>query len=294
MGFIFSDPLSAIPLPAGTLPRQTIWRLADNSADQVKLIRVLAGIADVAHPRYASPILQRTNYSVLGAPTSIANNLQEVETLLANVGISLVDLERRLQSSQIVSVFSAHFLKEICWYLFQSEMESFTTAFLHLYRALERVSYSFPMAYAAASTDYLKTFNELKGFFVNAEQGELKFFRLFGEKVLDTPLLDAQADFDFSGRPYAEKYCRIIELCCEQANVTTMVSGQSMSIQHRLLLTLTIEVRNRFFHFLSGKANAFSSDDLPDSDRFFQVINPKLMNWLGVIYFRVLSIEVSR
>jgi hypothetical protein len=292
MSFSFVDPIFRTSTKLAK-PKQTLLLLQDDSADKVKVVRLLLGMADVSHSSYSGEVIQqRVNYSVLGAPPVAKLTGANLKTMLGSVGIQFSKVEAHLRDSPIVSPFLSDFLHEWCWYLLQTEKGAHTTAFIHLYRALERISYCFPMVYAAAQSDYLKTYEQLRQFLSDPETGELKFFKVFVDNVVDRTLRDATCELNFSSFPSAKHYCEAINKCFKKQEVTVIVQDACVSVEHRSLLALTITVRNRFFHFLSGKPDKYSSEQLPDSDKFFLVLNRAFANWLAVIYFHILRIEI--
>src|SRR5690606_7296379 len=117
---------------------------------------------------------------------------------------------------------------------------------------IEFISYSFPLIYSSYSRDYYGTFNQLKNYF--SEKNELSFFDSFIKKVLDETLLDSELEFDFSmlDSYLSKNYYQIVKQYVGTSNVITEINDQTLSFQYRHLLTLAINLRNRYFHFAVG------------------------------------------
>ena len=62
-------------------------------------------------------------------------------------------------------------------------------SFVHIYRTLEFMSYSFPMIYASKSMDYRGSYEHLKKFMNGDSDGELKFFKTFLKELFKNNIL---------------------------------------------------------------------------------------------------------
>lgn len=101
---------------------------------------------------------------------------------------SLKDLSDVLSDRNVIhrnKNFFESLNNEFCNFYYHTSKENHTVAFLHLYRILEYVSYSFPVLYAASTKDFSKSFDILKTLFSgDKDKGELKVFKDFIEIIL--------------------------------------------------------------------------------------------------------------
>ena len=70
-------------------------------------------------------------------------------------------------------------------------------SFVHIYRALEFISYSFPLIYASKSMDYRGSYEKLKKYMSGERAGELNFFKLFLKELFKNSIL-FDYEFDIS------------------------------------------------------------------------------------------------
>lgn len=150
------------------------------------------------------------------------------------------------------------------------------------------MSYSFPMTYSSKTTNYYQSFDIFKGFFVNKEQGQLKFFQEFTKALFDEITLSCKTKIDtLTEEEILNKHKAAIirRLCSEFPFVD---DGYVISIEYRYLLDFMITVRNRYFHFQSDRKNNISNINF-NSELFFKAINDKFANWLSMIYFETMS-----
>lgn len=170
-----------------------------------------------------------------------------------------------------------------------AEQKSSINAFVHLYRCLEYMSYTFPMVYAAKSKDYTGTFNDLKKFFSgDSKSGELSFFRKFMEALFNDEETTLKFQFDINLNLSYPVDTLVNE--CKKVyadKVMYNIDNSVLSIPFSQMLSLFIETRNRYFHFLVGQGqNNFSSIDY-DIGEYFASINPFLLNWMSIIIQKI-------
>jgi len=174
-----------------------------------------------------------------------------------------------------------------------------TEAFVHIYRTLEFMSYTFPLIYTAKAKDFRGSFNSLKEYFIGGTgEGELKFFDKFlntlfqddeeiynfmFEILLDTDKLDAVvADFKLSVKEIGKK---------KTSNY--IIDNNALKIEFRKMQGIIIEIRNKYFHMLagSGAANFYGLDY--DVNDLFRSINPFFINWIASIYSKIFQYRLE-
>lgn len=178
-------------------------------------------------------------------------------------------------------------LAEFSLFFLYKHRNNHTSAFLHLYRALEYMSYSFPISYSSKVIGYYTSFDTFKSFFVNKDQGQLKFFREFVNKIFDDSLLRCRTTIDtFVGEEiFNREKIRVIEKLCREFEYHD--NGTTIQLEYKYLLDFMITLRNKYFHFQYDRHDNISSLSF-DGESFFEALNDKFANWLSMIYLEIL------
>ena len=263
------------------------------------VIRLLLGLSSFTNTITSTKFDQMFNYSDLGIgdnrilhsiSTKIIKNCFEPE-----VKINLV-CDYLKETKILNKVFFENLLIEITSYFQRSQEGSHTTAFLHLYRIIEFISYSFPLIYASISREYYGSFNRMKNYFDKAKN-ELLFFDNFLNDLLGGKnLLESHLEINFNSfdSDLNKNHFRIIKSILNNEMIIEEVQDTSISIKYEHLLFLTINLRNRYFHFAVGGQRNIRTAEIYESDLFFQLINEDVMNWISVIYFEILKISSTK
>ena len=160
---------------------------------EAKLIRLLLGTSDFTYTLDGTTISQRINYSnALGKANSILSAKIIRDTLAP---LSINDLDLYLTKFKNAN-FSLHndLLFEFSLYFLSKQKTNYLSGFLHLYRILEFISYSFPLIHSSLSRGYFGTFKALQSYFTK-DGGELDFISNFIDKLFDgDPILGSSVD----------------------------------------------------------------------------------------------------
>lgn len=274
-------------LPARSLAGIPDTLKLDRPSHEAVLFRLLLGTLDVTHKLDNRSFKQRTNYAHLGTKGVTALSKNRVYDCQVAINIDEEKFNKyMIRNRSNLHVFQA-VLSEFTNYFYQKSKGAHMSAFAHLYRCLEHISYSFPLVYAAKSGNYLGTYNDLKSFLTNSDTGELGFFRKFQDKILDDTSLSFTFDVDLSliDPPIKEN---IIEVINKQSEGLRFVwNGNQVKIPARHLLSFCIRLRNRFFHYLSGSGQQNISTVGIHSDCLFEHFNEPFANWIAFIYFEI-------
>ncbi|MDI1309995.1 MAG: hypothetical protein PSV17_11280 [Methylotenera sp.] len=281
-------------LPPLPITQQTILNIGSNSSEEAALVRLLIGSVSFSHTSSNKNISQRINHSIYGLPKNNKINELTIKNKLLKIDISHTALDHYLRKSLRQKEFYKTLLLETLHYFHRRKKSEECMAFLHLYRFMERVSFSFPLAYASASKDYLGAFDSLKDFLGDSKT-ELPFFNRFAESIFDDVILDNATEFSFPALTIEEqrKAVNSLDKCLFSKENIESKTDQSIRIKNRGMLDLIIGVRNRFFHQNSSHKNNLSLIDVPMPDLFFQAINEKMFAWLALIYFEVLKQKIN-
>jgi hypothetical protein len=271
--------------------------------DEVILLRLLTGTLNLKNTVSGMEIEQRTNYTTYDFKK---NSRISSKTILS------VFHPEELVEKKIAEYYRECFkygnrglfknlLLELSNFFYQKEKESHATAFLHLYRSFELISYCFPLFYASKSTSYEKTFVSLKDFFTKTD-GERPFFKKFvnehlfkGDLRLDQTLpIKINAPNIELQKQY---YDALKKLCDSNTSIDVKLASPNneITISRRGLTSLIIDLRNRYFHLLTGDFNDnFNSGELAEIDYFYKIVNDIILNWLAVIYIEILKKTVYK
>lgn len=259
------------------------------------LIRLLTGTLNIKCQISNKLVKQRNNYSKM---VFVTNKKVSAKILdLAIPSVTLEDLGNYLFINQARHmVFYKELFHEYCNYFDQSNANQGAKAFLHLYRIIEFSAYSFPVAWASKSNDYLGTFKKLREYFSDPKRGELVAFKMFVREFVDPTLLNSQLTLNLSSLhpDWQSRYFHSIEFAIREAKFEAIGStpDNQFVIKAENMLDLAITLRNKYFHFLAGDGRNFNSENIPDANEFFIAINEPLTNWLAIILFQLIEYEI--
>lgn len=259
------------------------------SCSQFLLLRILLGYARIS--KGAIKARQQMNYSTYPAVSANVSWPDALRGLNASYGASLSqrDFIRRAQLDN--RLFFRDLLNEFSNYFIQEERSSHVAAFVCLYRALERLSYSVPLLYCSTQKDFTKTFDQLRACFSSKETGELGLFNTFlrAGGLIDQTTLDAVCDISFaSGSGLESRFYAAAEKCFDKFEIKD-ASRFYLGVKFANVGKLLISVRNRFFHFASGGwQNNISLTEINDADEFFGNINPLFCNFLAIVLISII------
>lgn len=270
-----------------------------NVPNEALLVRLLLGITSFTNTISTTKYDQLSNYSDLGIGDN--TTLPSISTKIIKdcfepeVNLTLVC--NYINETKILNkAFFENLLTEITSYFQKSQDGSHTTAFLHLYRTIEYIAYSFPLIYASISREYYGSFNRLKNYF-NTANNELLFFENFlasllgGKNLLESPL---QIDFNSFDLSINRNHFQTIKNILTTERIIGEVPNTSILTNYEHLLFLAITLRNRYFHFAVGGQRNIRTTEIYESDLFFQLINEDLMNWISIIYFEILKASSTK
>ncbi|MFN0201406.1 MAG: hypothetical protein ACKVTZ_07795 [Bacteroidia bacterium] len=196
-----------------------------------------------------------------------------------------------------------NFLLEITHFFFNTESKNHTSAFLHLYRALELISYSFPLYYASKSKSYHGTYNKLKDFFKSGGDGERAFLKDFVNNHLfrNEPSLDTRLSIKFTSsnpiiqRQHFDVTLKIANSPKSGIEILDNTEYSEIVTKRRSLISLMIATRNRHFHLLEGDFQEnITSVESYYFDDYFKDLNMIFCNWIAQIFFKILHSAIEQ
>lgn len=303
MKFIYRDPIS-IELPTSIKVNNN-----SNDIDEVIFIRLLSGTIDFTNlDLNLKQIKQRINYFKF----TFDRNLRATPGVLTDINQALTNnsiINNYFRSSSNRTFFNELKHELSCFFYYQNN-KFYTTAFIHLYRILEYMSFSFPLLYTSLSNDFKTSFQNLKELFKeNSNGSELNFHSLFFKQLFDTndPLIpynnSVNIDFSILG---SNDFINIktafdniiqsekkLQKALNSGDININISSQIITIKFNLMHTLIIVIRNRFFHYSLSHPNNISSTYFV-SEFFFEIFNDYTLNWIAYIFGEILEYRISK
>lgn len=205
-------------------------------------------------------------------------------------------LELDIRDAQIVQSLDEYFANNIknrkTYRFLVNELAQFflyekicpSTAFTHLYRSVELISYSFPMIYSILTKDFEKSFGALKGFIIDRNTNQLSFFKRFLKALYDGNGFIQAFVFDivFVGNEQAEVAKELVRIAAEEKIAFEVQNGVG-KIEFLSVVELFIAIRNRYFHMATGSEQTNITAFNYNVEDFFMAINPMMINWVSVI-----------
>ncbi|MDK2376217.1 hypothetical protein [Serratia fonticola] len=270
-------------------PQRYGLRIDNNSSAEFILLRVLLGGVYV---KYKSPyisnekqlfLLHENLFKIPCVNVSNKTLMHEIIGTFTPYSFNKKVLNDYFLSQRSNSNFYINMLFEVVNSIYDSKRGQHTKSFLHIYRAFEHLAYSFPLIFVSTASSYEKSYGKLKKYFQDGGDSELAFGRQFIDDNIDSNMLESVV--------VIEKNCQYISKVFRQLSISDSINFETNKISFPLKLVwdMVIEIRNRYFHHLTGMGNSFNSQLLIDADEFFKVIVPSATTLLSSIYFSILT-----
>lgn len=252
-----------------------------NNMPQVALQLLLKGAFSIQKCSISKKVCQKKDYTILGlSDYDLSATKEFIKHATSISNRSLLYRNREFYRPVLIEFIAC---------LFSYLDGHGIVAFLHLYRLLERISYALPLLYAKNSIDYKGTYNHFKSFFRKNEQtvGELKFFKASLLSILD----DTEKRYRFSYELDAMEK-KALSICFKNLDVKNDILPDEEYINFELsmidTITLIINIRNSFFHALSGEEH-ITLDALIFPDKTFLKLSPHFINTLGFVISKTIE-----
>ena len=257
---------------------------------QYLLVRLLLGTATVSRGTTRSK--QGTDYSSLPATAQTKTPAIAVKDFLKSYSIGGNVNKLIKVTSADNREFYKEILSEFLNFQIQAVRGNHTSAFVFLYRILERISYSVPLLYTSTQSDFRGTFKDLKSI-LNADiDGELGLFKKFLGKgrFIDPIKLQVTQKITFATNSgHGAKYYDLT--CNRYTNFTSRDPiTHEVEIKFSDIPELLITIRNRFFHSRTGDGrDNITSIEMPESDEYFWKINPIIASFLAIVTLQTIA-----
>jgi hypothetical protein len=190
--------------------------------------------------------------------------------------------------------FYKNILSELSYYFHYQNKKNHTSSFVFLYRALEHVSYAFPLIYASRTVDFTRSYKFLKEL-MNGDKnaGELGFFKRFIEAVYsDDAIKESSIDFPIHLETETEQkkaFNLLRSLCKDNMIAESTENPRLLSVKYVEVGSFIVTIRNRFFHNMNGGASNIEMSKVTDVDELFSLVNKKFLYWLSTLLLAVIS-----
>ncbi len=287
--FQYSDPVSSYY--GNFLPNNL--RIQHDSKLEAIFIRLLSGTLNIENQYTGELIEQRLNYGVLPLQQISRVSAKPIRNCYSPK--NLISLSSYIDDNENINRrFNTSLLREVSHYFYCKHRGNNMGGFVHLYRVLEFVSYSFPLIHSSKSRDYYGTFQSLQKYF-QKDGGELKFLNRFVLKLFDSrPELLLDVELNVAGYDNASRlsiYTSLKQILTEKQSLVSFDDNlKQLKVKYKNFIEIAIHLRNRYFHFATGGFQKnIKTSEIVDPDLFFETINDSFLNWIYIIYGEIVK-----
>lgn len=245
--------------------------------------------------------VQTRNFFILDCPARSGFSLGP-DVLRAFPGLGMQDRNGQYLSYTVIKSLAKFFsatgtnkgffevlLNELARSFVASENGSDLSAFVYVYRALEHMSYALPFFHARNATNYVKAFNDLRNLIASGD-GELKFCDKFIGNIFASDPVCAGYKYLLAFDPVYwngfEKYLK-----STHSKYCGFKPGY-IEIDFLKAFGFLVDVRNKFFHHLSGSNQSASSKEVVDADAYFRPINQVAWSIIALVLGKMIASEI--
>ncbi|ENF3463123.1 hypothetical protein SM871_004157 [Yersinia enterocolitica] len=261
------------------------------------LIRVLSGTVSIIHNYDGKKIQHRVNYLDGDFKVSFLDWHEKFPFIISE-DTDIQDVAEYIDATKFTNVkFYENILSEVSQFILHTGRGSHTSAFIYVYRILEKISYAFPLIYCQQTSDYLRSFSQLKDMMIgDKDKSELGFFKVFINNLFeesDLKLTSINIIMNAPNDVIQEKmFSAMFNVCSPQVLNENTDRPRMLAINFCDFGSFIISIRNRFFHYKNEGGN-IDSNSVVDSDSFFECINKYALQWLGGVFITILTHNMS-
>lgn len=266
---------------------------------QVLFRTLLGGVRIALHDGKST--LQNRNFFVLDFPPTRGFSIGD-EILRAFPGLGMQDRSGNFLSYTVAQSLDKFFsdtgtnkgffevlLNEIARSFVASKNGSDLSGFVYIYRALEHMSYALPFFHARHSTNYIKAFNDLRNLITSGD-GELNFCNKFIGNIFNQDPVFKSYKYNLKfDSIYWEKFSKYIK-GAHSKHCT--VNSTYVEVDFLKAFGFLVDIRNKFFHHLSGSNQSASSKEVINADAFFQPINEVAWSVIALVLGKMIAAEI--
>ncbi|MBT9448605.1 hypothetical protein ICN84_00775 [Akkermansia glycaniphila] len=281
--------------------------LEKNSSSIIGILRLIIGTADCRDDVLGITHVFRINYCQF--PCEMRDNIER--QFLCDVfgddseNLTLAELNQYFKNSQYTNRKFFHVIEEeLIRCLIADLQQHYLVAFIHLYRLMEAVSYSYPLLYTSHSKDYQGTYTLLQKYFKNDGAGELKFFSNFIKSTYHTnEFYNTLIEIDFNlieNETLRTYYFQFFKGLAADISSDShfVIDDDSLIVKISFLnfFELLITLRNRYFHLAQGAESKknHSSIMIPDPNLWFSLYMPGGIYWISTMLLKLIEHDLDK
>ncbi|KWT47413.1 hypothetical protein [Lactiplantibacillus plantarum] len=285
------------PHTKGQITRYTTTRLDTKNINELEKNEVLETLIEILDQKHELVFEKNNNVSRQSCKLDTKQ-----DTMLFYLSIDNSDYEESVikQCCMKNNKIYTTLLWELIHYFYYTNKESYTTAFLHLYRILEYLTFAAPIIYMKKSLSFINAYNSMKNLFLDnggKNQGELKFFREFLNKTINVEqnvtnekghrINESNLDNEISSDVFLsdETYSNLKKGLKNLIGDTKLMKfdddEKKLSIKCFDIMDSFVKLRNKAFHDKIDYKNKANTEVLLDD--IFEVMNDIYVNWIEYI-----------
>lgn len=296
--FMLSEP------PESTFSNQSNFFIDDKTTEFSALFRVLAGTCLITNLNSEDSVDADRNYFFGDFRKNESRDLSFLDNF--EEGLILQDYEAHIKPQGYLNrKFYSNLLSELSGAVFNEYLEKHTSAFVHLYRAYEHLSYAFPMIYSAKTQNYVGTFEQLRNWMTNSGSdgniGELRFHKAFIAALFHNHNeISSTVDISFICKDeYKEKIfdalaAKVLGWKNPNDYTGTSVRPEKLSIPFVEFHSFIVNLRNRYFHYSNARADNIILEEIVESDLLFSFVNKAGLNYIAIIFQQIVAHQIGR
>lgn len=277
-------------------------QLSTKSPYCLVLFRVLLGGVkiDLGNGKSA---LQQKNYFILDAPTRQGISIN-TDISRAFPGLGVQDRHGNFLAYTVIKSLDTFFhatgtnkgffevlLNETSRSIVESRNGNHLSGFVYIYRALEHMSYALPFFHARHATNYVKAFTDLRNLIASGD-GELKFCDKFIGYIFQGEAIFSNHKYKISFPPTHEQKLEKYLNGFHSKHCSKNPGTGLIEVNFLHAFSFLVDIRNKFFHHLSGSNQSASSKEIIDADIFFKPINEIALSIISLVLGKMISAEL--
>lgn len=281
------------------LTHQSPFFISDESSEISVIFGVLSGRCVVINKNNEIPVELNRNYFYSNYPEKNESDMDFLDEI--EEGVNLSDYESFIIKNKFKNrAFYKNFLSEMTGAIYNEELEKHTASFVHIYRAYEHLSYSFPMIYASKTDDFLGTYSNLRKWMTSTDSdrnaGELKFHKSYVAALFkELPEISSTIDIHITAKEEFKEYIfssltkKTLAWQSERDFTPATVKPDKISVNFIDFHSFIINLRNRFFHYANSTTENITTEDIIDSDLLFSLVNKSAISYITRIFHETIK-----
>lgn len=281
--------------------------LENSTNPKLHIFRLLSGTADVNDSYKKKKYKFRRNY--LSFTYTENNSLINTKNILSPFDNenTLGDLNEIFGNKYKNNTLFSKVEGEIIQCLIANKDCRYKESFVHLYRVIECITYAIPLLYARKSKEYIKTYEWLKNCFNNQSAGELDFFKKFVSVIfsnedffkstIEISIDNVDNEIDDGSKEQLKKLIIKIATVNNKTILKETVNDGDYEFTFTFInfFSFLVNLRNRYFHLHQGGwVENVSYIDTEYPEILFKSIIDKGINWIAIILFEILKIDLEK